>query len=139
MTENPNTNTISTEDPPGTREGFGDVVQPSRQCLPAASSECEISRSQGIQGPIPGYRTLGPSCDSSVALAITEYGEERHYTTTPNTNTLVSCPPWMSASSTEDDGTGGPLHTRISSVRNMIPEIMPRPSRQRDGKLQTAR
>jgi hypothetical protein len=50
----PNEFNFGTVDPPGSREGFGEVVHPSRKCLLAASLEREISRIQGTQGPIPG-------------------------------------------------------------------------------------
>ncbi|KAJ7078199.1 hypothetical protein C8R44DRAFT_754948 [Mycena epipterygia] len=70
--------------PPGSREGFGEVVHPSRECLQAASSEHEISRSQGTRGPIPGYHSLGPSCNGSLALAVTELSEEQRVGTSPN-------------------------------------------------------
>lgn len=63
--------------PPGSREGFGEMVQPSRECLPAPSSEREISKSQGTQGPTPGYHTLDPFCNGSVAPAVTEPSEEQ--------------------------------------------------------------
>ncbi|KAJ6483186.1 hypothetical protein C8R45DRAFT_931810 [Mycena sanguinolenta] len=60
------------------------MVPPSRMCLQAASSEQEISRSQGTQRPITGYLTQGPSCNSSVALAATVQGEEQRVSTSPN-------------------------------------------------------
>ncbi|KAJ7090469.1 hypothetical protein C8R44DRAFT_750984 [Mycena epipterygia] len=78
--------------PPGSREGLREVVHPSRECLQAASSEHEISRSQGTRGPIPGYHSLGPSCNGSLALAVTELSEEQrvantiNYTENENTN-----------------------------------------------------
>ncbi|KAJ7857803.1 hypothetical protein B0H14DRAFT_2578163 [Mycena olivaceomarginata] len=75
---------FGTSGPPGSREGFGEVVHPSRECLQAASSEHETSRSQGTQGPIPGYHPLGPCCNGSVALAVTEQSEEQHHCTFPN-------------------------------------------------------
>ncbi|KAJ7848369.1 hypothetical protein B0H14DRAFT_2583062 [Mycena olivaceomarginata] len=80
----PNEPDFSTLGPPGAREGFGDVVLPSRMCLPAASSECEISRSQGTQRPIPGYCLQGPGCNGSVALAVTVQSEEEQISTFPN-------------------------------------------------------
>ncbi|KAF8175235.1 hypothetical protein K438DRAFT_1771190 [Mycena galopus ATCC 62051] len=104
------------EGPLGSREGFGDVVHPSRQCLPAASSEREFSRSQGIQGSIPGYQKLDPSCDSSVALAITQLNEEQQITT-PNVTTPGVRPPWMSPSSEGNEQPEGPLHSHVMSWR----------------------
>ncbi|KAJ7182233.1 hypothetical protein C8R43DRAFT_940383 [Mycena crocata] len=95
----PNEHNFGTLDPPGAREGFGELVPPSRQCLPAASSEHEISRSQGTQGPIPGYQTRGPSCNSSVALAVTEPSEEQ-----------------VGASPSTDSGTSD---ARMGDVENM--------------------
>ncbi|KAJ6506686.1 Endonuclease/exonuclease/phosphatase [Mycena sanguinolenta] len=112
MTKNPIQARLRTEGPPGTREGFGEVVPPSRQCLSAASSENEISRSQGNQGPSPDYHMHDPSCSSSVALAIAEYDEERHNSITPNMNTPVSCPPMIPAG---DNVPGGPQSAHIVS------------------------
>ncbi|KAJ7141829.1 hypothetical protein C8R43DRAFT_954499 [Mycena crocata] len=84
MAIQPNETEFGTLDPPGSREGFGEMVHPSRECLPAASSEREISRSQGTQGPIPGYHTLGPFCSGSVALAVTEPSEEQQLSASPD-------------------------------------------------------
>ncbi|KAJ7817980.1 hypothetical protein B0H14DRAFT_2601594 [Mycena olivaceomarginata] len=75
---------LSTLGPPGALEGFGDVVLSSRVCLPAASSEYEISRSQGTQGPIPGYRVQSPGCNGSVALAVMVQSKEQQVSTSPN-------------------------------------------------------
>ncbi|KAJ7181524.1 hypothetical protein C8R43DRAFT_941356 [Mycena crocata] len=75
---------FNTLGPPGSREGSGEVVHPSRECLLAASSEYEISRSQGTQGPIPGYHTSGPFCNGSAALAVTDQSEEQRVDTSPN-------------------------------------------------------
>lgn len=52
---------FGTGDPPGSREGFGDIVHPSRQCLPATSSESEISRSQSDTGLAPTIQCMAPS------------------------------------------------------------------------------
>lgn len=84
MLTHPKETDYSTLGPPGTREGFGDVVHPSRMCLPAASSEYEISRSQGTQGSIPGYQMQGPFCNGSVALTVTGQSEEQRVSTSPN-------------------------------------------------------
>ncbi|KAJ7150456.1 hypothetical protein C8R43DRAFT_951432 [Mycena crocata] len=80
---------FNTVGPPGSREGSGEVVHPSRECLLAASSEDEISRSQGTQGPIPGYHNSGPFCDGSVALAVTDQSEEQQVDTSPNISALT--------------------------------------------------
>ncbi|KAJ7696324.1 hypothetical protein B0H17DRAFT_1131100 [Mycena rosella] len=79
------------------------MVHPSRKCLPAASLECEISRSQGTQGPIPGYEMQGPSCNSLVALAITEQSEEQHTSTSANIVALAHSMP-------------GAVHTTLQDV-----------------------
>ncbi|KAJ7629919.1 hypothetical protein B0H17DRAFT_1150383 [Mycena rosella] len=48
----------------------------------------ETRRSQGTQGPIPGYQTHGPSCNGFVALVVTEQSDGQQLGT-PNIPTLA--------------------------------------------------
>jgi hypothetical protein len=115
-----------TEGPPGSREGFGDVVPPSRQCPPATSSEREFSRRQGDLGPSPDYPMHGPFCDSSAELATTMTCEGQHQGAYESSNMfpLDHDSPWLAPTSVESrkpkrdsighiaDGT----HTQFSRI-----------------------
>ncbi|KAJ7828293.1 hypothetical protein B0H13DRAFT_1917178 [Mycena leptocephala] len=90
MNTQPNYNQYCTEDPPGSREGSGDLVHPSRMCLPAASLQSEISRSLGEQGPSPDYQMRDPFCSDSVALVVATTSEGQQIRAVPSISTSES-------------------------------------------------
>ncbi|KAJ7691551.1 hypothetical protein B0H17DRAFT_1133635 [Mycena rosella] len=119
---------IGTKGPPGSWESFGDVVHPSCQCLPATSSESEISRSRGDPGPSSDSPTHGPFCSGSAALAATAIGEGQHPRSPTNPRNMTSTDhdsPWLMPISTAaaPDLWKTP-NGYIANGMNVIPDII---------------
>ncbi|KAJ7181851.1 hypothetical protein C8R46DRAFT_1027645 [Mycena filopes] len=115
MNTQPNYNPFCTKDPPGSREGSGDLVPPSRACLPAASSDGETSRSRGDRGPSPDYQMQDPSCSDFVALVTAVPSEEQQMCAVPNISVSSEHSPTSVLATTEAENLEDPPRTYVAS------------------------
>jgi hypothetical protein len=120
---------IGTEGPPGSQEGFGDVVHPSRQWLLAMSSESEISRSLGDLdlGPSSDYPIHSPFYSSSAALATTVTGKGQHPSSPTDLRNMTSTDHdslWLMPISTAVTPELWNTNSHIKNGTNTIPNIL---------------